>query len=308
MAPLTDKVAVVAGATRGAGRGIAIALGQAGATVYCTGRNSRRQPNTAGYYAGRAETIEETAELVSAAGGRGIAVRVDHADEAAVAALFAQVTRDASRLDLLVNVFWGGPSVTRWGESWKHPLPAGRALAEAGWPHVITCRHAVPLMVGQKSGLIVQLTEGDGLYYRQNLFYDLGRLTELRLAYALAEELAPHGVTVVALTPGYLRSEAVLDSHGVTEANWRDAIAKDPLFAESETPGYVGRAVVALATDINVQEKSGGLFSSWSLAKAYGFTDLDGRQPDLGGAMEQAGGFGGKPHTGRIWRVNPAAS
>jgi len=305
MKPMAGKVALVAGATRGAGRGIARMLGEAGATVYCTGRNSRSRPNTAGYYAGRPETIEETAEMVEAVGGTAIPVRVDHGVEEEVEALFSRVRSEQGRLDVLVNVFWGGPSVTQWGGFWKHPLEAGRALFDAAWPHVVTCRHAAPLMVERREGLIVQLTDGDALFYRMNLFYDLGRIAEIRLAYALAEELAPRGVTALALTPGYLRSEAMLDGFGVTEANWRDAVRKDPHFILSETPFLIGRAVVALATDPDVARRSGGLFSSWGLSEEYGFTDVDGTRPQERRHLTKHDGGppGGPPRTPARWQL-----
>jgi len=299
MKALAGKVAVVAGATRGAGRGIARMLGEAGASVYCTGRGSRGAPSSSGYYAGRPETIEDTAELVDAAGGRGIPVHMDHSNAGDVAKLFERVEREQHRLDVLVNVFWGGPAVTQWGGFWKHSLSDGRALLDAAWPHVVTCRHAAPLMVKQRSGLIIQITEGDSLHYRQNVFYDLGRLAEIRLAFALAEELGPHGVSALALTPGYLRSEAMLDAFGVTEANWRDAVAKDPNFIASETPCFVGRAVVALASDPQVFSKSGGLYSSWGLAKEYGFNDIDGTRPDMGAQL----GASAEPRSAFRWEV-----
>jgi NAD(P)-dependent dehydrogenase (short-subunit alcohol dehydrogenase family) len=307
--PLAGKVAVVAGATRGAGRGIARMLGDAGATVYCTGRNSRGKPATTGYYAGRPETIEETAEMIGAAGGTAIPVRVDHAVESEVAALFQRLRREQGRLDVLVNVFWGGPAVTRWGTFWKHALDQGRDLFAAAWPHVVTSRYAAPLMVARKSGLIVQLTEGDRLYYRGNLFYDLGRVAEIRLAYALAEELAPHRVTALALTPGYLRSEAVLDHLGVTEANWREGAKRDPDFMASETPCFVGRAVVALATDPYVGRKAGGLHSSWALAEEYGFSDVDGGRPNLGRHFAERYGESpaGQPRTPIRWQISSAS-
>jgi NAD(P)-dependent dehydrogenase (short-subunit alcohol dehydrogenase family) len=308
MKPLAGRVAVVAGATRGAGRGIARTLGEAGATVYCTGRNSRSRPNTAGYYAGRPETIEETVELIEAAGGAAVPVRVDHAVPEEVEALFDRVRREQGRLDVLVNVFWGGPSVAQWGGFWKHPLESGRALLDAAWPHVVTCRYAAPLLVERRAGLIVQLTEGDALFYRMNLFYDLGRNTEIRLAYALAEELAPRGITALAVTPGYLRSEAMLDGFEVTEANWRDAVQKDPNFILSETPFLVGRAVLALATDPGVSRKSGGLFSSWALAEEYGFTDVDGTRPQERRHLAKNSGEppGGPPRTQYRWQIRRA--
>ncbi len=278
--PLLNQVAVVAGATRGAGRGIARMLGEAGATVYCTGRSVRGRPATAG----RPETIEETAEMVTAAGGRGIAVRTDHTVEAEVERLFARIRSEQGRLDVLVNDIWGGDALTEWGMPfWELSTVQGLKLLErAVHSHIITSRHAVPLMVERNAGLVVEVTDGDTLGYRGNLFYDLAKNAVIRLAYAMAADLHAHHVTAVALTPGMMRSEAVLDHFGVTEANWPDAIDMDPYFAESETPCYVGRAVAALAADPDVGARSGGLFSSWGLAKEYGFTDVDGRQPDWG--------------------------
>ena len=278
--PLLNQVAVVAGATRGAGRGIARMLGAVGATVYCTGRSVRGRPATAG----RPETIEETADLVTAAGGRGIAVRTDHTVEAEVERLFARVRAEQGRLDVLVNDVWGGDALTEWVKPfWELSTARGLELLErAVHSHIITSRHGVPLMVERNAGLVVEVTDGDTLGYRGNLFYDLAKNAVIRLAYAMAGDLHAHRVTALALTPGFLRSEAVLDACGVTEASWRDAIAEDPYFAESETPCYVGRAVAALAADPNVAVKSGGLFSSWGLAKEYSFTDADGRRPDWG--------------------------
>ena len=278
--PLKGRVAVVAGATRGAGRGIARMLGEAGATVYCTGRSVRGHPATPG----RPETLEETAELVTSEGGRGVAVRADHTVESEVERLFARVRDEAGRLDVLVNDIWGGDALTEWGKSfWELSIAQGERLLErAVHTHIITSRHGAPLMVARNAGLIVEVTDGDTFGYRGNLFYDLAKNAVVRLAYAMAADLHPHGVTALAITPGFLRSEAVLDHFGVTEANWRDAIEKDEYFAESETPCYVGRAIAALAADPNVAAKSGGLFSSWTLAKEYGFADIDGRRPDWG--------------------------
>ena len=255
-------------------------LGAAGATVYCTGRSVRGRPATPG----RPETLEETAELVSAEGGRGIAVRTDHTVESEVEALFARVRADAGRLDVLVNDIWGGDPLTEWGKPfWELSVTKGRRMLErAVHSHIITSRHGVPLMVERNAGLIVEVTDGDTLGYRGNLFYDLAKNAVIRLAYGMAADLHAHGVTALAVTPGFLRSEAVLDHFGVTEANWRDAIDADEYFAESETPCYVGRAIAALAADPNVAAKSGGLFSSWELAREYGFTDLDGRRPHWG--------------------------
>lgn len=278
--PLAGRVAVVAGATRGAGRGIARMLGAAGAVVWCTGRSVRGRPATPG----RPETIEETAELVTAAGGRGIALRTDHTVEAEVERLFARVRADAGRLDILVNDIWGGDALTEWGlPFWELSTARGLEMLErAVYSHILTSRQGAPLMIERNAGLLVEVTDGDTLGYRGNLFYDLAKSTVIRLAYGMAADLQAHGVTALAITPGFLRSEAVLDSLGVSEANWRDAVRQDPYFAESETPCYVGRAVAALAADPEVAQKSGRLLSSWALAREYGFTDLDGRRPDWG--------------------------
>ncbi|HVL31363.1 MAG TPA: SDR family oxidoreductase [Solirubrobacteraceae bacterium] len=278
-APLADHVALVAGATRGAGRGIAVELGAAGATVYVTGRSTRsgRSPMN------RPETIEETAELVTAAGGRGIAVRVDHADPQQVAALAERIAREqGGRLDVLVNDVWGGDPLTQWGVPfWRHSLQDGLALLhQAVDTHVITSHHTVPLMLGRGRGLVVEVTDGAGDEYRGNLFYDLAKASVIRLATAQAAELREHGVTAVALTPGFLRSEAVLDHFGVTPDTWRDAVAQDPHFAASETPRYIGRAVAALAGDPEVARWTGQALTTGRLSAEYGFTDVDGRRPD----------------------------
>jgi NAD(P)-dependent dehydrogenase (short-subunit alcohol dehydrogenase family) len=289
---LQRKIALVAGATRGAGRGIAIALGEAGATVYCTGRSSRRGRRAT---PGRLETIEETAELVTAAGGRGIAVRVDHTEPAEVKKLVAAIKRRHKGLDILVNDVWGGDPLTEWGKTfWTVNLDQGlRMLKQAIHSHIITAHYAVPLMLGRRGAIIFEITDGDAFYYRGNLFYDLVKISVIRLAFAMARELRKRDVVSVALTPGFLRSEAVLDHFGVSEANWKDAgkgkngnsanqndAPSD--FMVSESPRYIGRAVAALATDPKVKKKSGRVFSSWGLAREYGFTDLDGTRPDWG--------------------------
>jgi NAD(P)-dependent dehydrogenase (short-subunit alcohol dehydrogenase family) len=284
MKPLSSQVAVVAGATRGAGRGIARMLGEAGATVYCTGRSTRESGATPG----RPETIEETAEFVTSAGGRGIPVRVDHTVEAEVMRLFDTIRSDAGRLDILVNDVWGGDDLTEWGTPfWETDLGKGRRIIEAAvWSHILTARHALPLMVERNSGLVVEVTDGDFLGYRGAFFYDFAKASGSRLAYALAAELRDTGITALALTPGFLRSEAMLARFGVTEENWREGARVDPHFIESETPYFVGRAVVALATDANVRAKEGQVFASWTLAREYGFTDIDGRSPDWGRYFE----------------------
>ncbi len=277
---LKGKIALVAGATRGAGRGIAIALGEAGATVYCTGRSSRGRRATPG----RPETIEETAELVTAAGGRGIAVRVDHTEPADVKKLVAGIKRSHKGLDILVNDVWGGDALTEFGKRfWTANLDNGlRMLKQAIHSHIITSHYAVPLMLGRRGAIIFEITDGDSFYYRGNFFYDLVKISVIRLAFAMALELRKYQVVSVALTPGFLRSEAMLDHFGVTEANWREAGKKDPNFLVSESPRYVGRALVALAADPKVKEKSGRVFSSWAAAREYRFTDLDGTRPDWG--------------------------
>jgi NAD(P)-dependent dehydrogenase (short-subunit alcohol dehydrogenase family) len=233
----------------------------------------------------RPETIEDTAERVEAAGGRGIPVRVDHSRPGEVAELVRRIEREQDgRLDVLVNDVWGGDTLTQWDTPfWEHSLEDGlHLLRQAVETHIVTSRHAVPLMVRRHSGLVVEMTDGDSDRYRGNLFYDLAKHSVIRLARAQAEELAPHGVTAVALTPGFMRSEAVLDHFGVTEESWRDAIEKDRHFAASETPHFVGRAVAALAADREVSRRSGEALSSWGLAREYGFTDLDGSRPDWG--------------------------
>jgi len=289
MKPLQGQVALVAGATRGAGRAIAMMLGEAGATVYCTGRSVRGRPATGT----RPETIEETAELVDKRGGRGIAVRVDHTVEAEVAALCEQLKREQGRLDVLVNDVWGGDELTEFGQPfWKLAPDKGRLMLERGiFSHILTSRYAVPLMLERDRGLIVEITDGDSFGYRGNLYYDLVKLSVIRLAFAMSRELKRHPkLTALAVTPGFLRSEAMLELFGVTEANWRDGAAREPHFIASETPFYVGRAVAALAADPNVASKVGRVFSSWQLAREYGFKDEDGRQPDWGRYFQETFG------------------
>jgi NAD(P)-dependent dehydrogenase (short-subunit alcohol dehydrogenase family) len=280
---LDGKVALVAGATRGAGRGTALALGEAGATLYCTGRSTRERRSEYD----RPETIEETAELVDAAGGHGIAVAVDHLDPAQVEALARRIDAEQGRLDVLVNDVWGGERLFEWNPPvWAHDLEKGlRMLRLAIDTHLITSHFTLPLLIRQPGGLVVEMTDGTRDYnaehYRVCAFYDLAKTAVIRLAFAQGEELAPHGCTAVALTPGWMRSEMMLDNYGVTEANWRDGARVNPHFAAiSESPRFVGRAVAALATDPNLRHRNGGSFSSGGLAREYGFTDLDGSQPD----------------------------
>jgi len=284
---LRGRVAIVAGATRGAGRAIAVELGAAGATVYVTGRSVRGRPATSG----RPETIEETAELVTARGGVGVAVRVDHTVEDEVRALFEQVRREHDgRLDLLVNDVWGGDELAEWGKPfWDVSLRNGLLMQErAVWSHIITSYYGAPLLVARGQGLIVEVTDGTDYGYRGNLFYSLAKVASIHLAAGMAEDLRPHGVTAVAVTPGFLRSEAMLDHFGVTEENWRDGATKDPHFIASETPYYVGRAVAALARDPRVAEKAGKTLTSWDLAREYGFTDIERPQTALGGVFRSA--------------------
>ncbi|MEU1423307.1 SDR family oxidoreductase [Kitasatospora sp. NPDC005751] len=278
--PLAGKVALVAGGTRGGGRGIAVELGAAGATVYVTGRSS-----TAGRSdLDRPETVEETAELITAAGGVGVPVRTDHSRPAEVRALVDRIAAEQDgRLDVLVNSVWGGDQLTDWTHPlWEQDLDTGlRLLRRAVETHVITSRFALPLMVARRSGLVVEVTDGNTARYRGSFFYDLAKSAVIRLAVAQAAELKPHDVAAVAITPGFLRSEAMLEHFGVTEANWRDGVAQDPNFAHSETPAYLGRAVAALAADPAVMAKTGRALATWGLYREYGFTDADGTRPDF---------------------------
>jgi NAD(P)-dependent dehydrogenase (short-subunit alcohol dehydrogenase family) len=280
--PLEGKVALVSGATRGGGRGIAVALGEAGATVYATGRSTRERRSEID----RPETIEETAELVTAAGGQGIAVAVDHLDPAQVAALVERIDSEQGRLDVLVNDIWGSEHLFEWKSAlWEHDLDNGlRLLRLAIDTHLITSHHALPLLVRSPGGLVVEVTDGTAAYnadhFRINVFYDLAKTSVTRLAWGLAKELEPHGGTAVALTPGWMRSELMLEHHSVSESNWRDATERTPHFCISESPLYVGRAVAALAGDPDVSRWNGQSLSSGELAQDYGFTDADGTQPD----------------------------
>ena len=289
MRPLEGKIAVVAGATRGVGRGIACMLGEAGATVYCTGRSVRGRLASG---PSRPETIDETAEMVTGYGGLGIPARVDHTVPDEVRAFCDRVRREQGVLDILVNDVWGGDELTEWGKRlWEHSLDKGLLMQQrAVHSHFITSHFAIPLMLHRPAdrgrGLVVEVTDGIGDNYRGNFFYDLAKASAIRMAHALAYELRPHGITALAVTPGFLRSEAMLDRFGVTEATWQEGAKKDPHFAQSETPYFVGRAVAAIAADPASWRKSGGAVTSWALADEYGFTDVDGRRPHWGRYME----------------------
>ena len=282
MGSLDGKVALVAGATRGAGRGIAVALGAEGATVYCTGRSTRSQRSEYN----RPETIEETAELVTAAGGTGVAVAVDHLVSSQVEQLVARIDAEHGQLDVLVNDIWGGDPLTEWSVPvWEHDLDKGlRLLRLAVDTHLITSHFALPLLLRNPGGLVVEITDGtleyNATHYRLSAFYDLAKWSVLRLGFQLGQEAADTGVTAVVLTPGWLRSEMMLEAYGVTEENWRDGAKANPHFGISESPNYVGRAVAALAADPDVGRWNGKSTSSGELAKVYGFTDVDGSQPD----------------------------
>ncbi|MEU8367074.1 SDR family oxidoreductase [Micromonospora tulbaghiae] len=279
--PLTGKVALVAGATRGAGRQIAVQLGAAGATVYATGRTTRERRSEMD----RPETIEETAELVTAAGGTGIAVAVDHLDPEQVRGLVERIDAEQGRLHVLVNDVWGGDPLITWEKPvWEQPLDAGfRMLRLAVDTHIITSHFALPLLIRNPGGLVVEIGDGTKEHndseYRLSVFYDLAKVSVNRLGFSQAHELAPHGCTAVALTPGWLRSEAMLEHYGVTEATWRDAAKTEPHFVMSETPAFVGRAVAALAADPDRARWNGQSLDSGGLAQVYGFTDVDGSRP-----------------------------
>ena len=282
MKSLKGKVALVAGGTRGAGRGIAMELGAAGATVYITGRTTRHEISEYG----RHETIEETADLVNNLGGIGIAVQVDHLIHEQVQSLIGRIEKEHGRLDILVNDIWGGEYLVDWNTRvWEHSLEKGlRMLRLAIDTHLITSHYALPLLIKNEGGLVIEMTDGTKEYnnenYRLPMFYDLAKSSVIRVAEGLAHELEQYHCTAVSLTPCWMRSEIMLDHYSVKEENWLDATAKEPHFVISETPRYVGRAVAALAGDPEVSRWNGQSLSSGKLAQVYGFTDLDGSQPD----------------------------
>ncbi len=290
MTNLKGKVALVAGASRAAGRAIAVGLARQGATVYATGRTTREQRSEMN----RPETIEETAELATAAGGRGIPVQVDHLDPARVEKLIARIDAEQSRLDILVNDIWGGDVYLKFGRKlWEHSLEGGLRMLRLGIDtHAITSHYALPLLIRNPGGLVIEMTDGTAEYnanYRKDVgfFYDLVKVSVQRMALAQSEELRPYGGTAVALTPGWLRSESMLEAFGVSEENWRDATAKQPHFVISESPTFVGRAAAALATDPDVARWTGQSLSSGQLAKVYDFTDADGSRPDAWRYIEE---------------------
>ncbi|REK75603.1 SDR family oxidoreductase [Paenibacillus paeoniae] len=282
MKSLSGKVALVAGGTRGAGRGIAIELGASGATVYVTGRTTRAKRSEYN----RPETIEETAELINQVGGIGIAVQVDHLNPLQVEALIARIEREQGRLDILINDIWGGEYMVEWNVPvWEHSLEGGmRILRLAIDTHIITSHYALPLLIRQPKGLVVEVTDGTQTYneanYRLSFYYDLAKTSIIRMAKSLAHDLAPHQCTALAVTPGWLRSEIMLEIYGVTEENWQDALVREPHFAISETPRFIGRGIAALASDPEASRWSGQSTSSGELAKVYGIYDLDGSRPD----------------------------
>ena len=275
--PLAGQIAVVAGATRGAGRGIARALGEAGATVYCTGRSVRGNPSP---YR-RPETIDETADMIVASGGAAVPVRVDHTVESEVEALFARVNREHGRLDVLVNSLAGEePMMAQWNSFWKTDLTNGEVVfRQALLSHIITSKHAVPIMIRRRRGLVVEVTENDILMAGGNPMTQSVKLALKGLAMTMAAELKPHGVAAIAITPGFLRSETMLERFGVTEANWRDAAKKVPEFIASETPLFVGRGIAAIASDPDAGSLNGRVIASWDLGDRYEVNDADGSRP-----------------------------
>lgn len=303
---LRGKVALVAGATRGAGRGIATALGEAGATVYCTGRSTRGSRSAMD----RPETIEETAQRVTTAGGTGIAVPVDHGEDGEVAGLMSRIRAERGGLDILVNDVWGGDPYIAWGKPfWELDMDVAWAVVEnAIRTHLITARQAAPLLIARR-GLLVEITDGDHFGYRGHLIYDLIKTAIIRLAYTMNYELARQGAVAIAVTPGFLRSEVMLDNFGVTDANWRDAVQKAPHFIASETPLFVGRAVACLAGDPDVGRRGGRVFASWTLSDEYGFPDADGERPHWGRFFAKTFGADAQPALDdafyRYWRPLP---
>ncbi len=277
---LKGKIAVVAGGTRGAGRGIAVKLGEAGAVVYVTGRTTIHNQSPMG----RRETIEETADLVTKAGGHGIPVKVDYTVESEVISLFDQIKKDFGKLDILVNDVWGGDPLTEWGKPiGEHNLHNGLQIQkQAVLSHIITAHYSIPLFKANNGGLIIEITDGVDYKPRGNFYYSLAKISNIHIAQAMAEDLRDDNIISLAVTPGFLRSEAMLEHFGVSEENWKDGAKVDPHFIASETPFYIGNAIQCLASDPNIAERTGGVYSTWELSEIYGFTDVDGTQPHWG--------------------------
>jgi NAD(P)-dependent dehydrogenase (short-subunit alcohol dehydrogenase family) len=283
MSELKGKVALVAGGTRGASRAIAVELGRCGAFVYVTGRTTRSERSEVD----RAETIEDTLDLITAAGGSGRAVRVDHLDAEAVRELSARIDQEQGRLDILVDGLWGGDKLMTWNKPvWEHPLADSLRMIRLGVDaHLITSHFLLPLVIRRPGGLVVEMTDGTAEYnarYREGttLAFYLAKHAAHQFAIGQAAETRAYGCTAVALTPGYLRSEAMLDAYHVTEETWRDALVREPHFVISESPAYVGRGVAALAADAARERFNGQTLSSAQLAQEYGLKDVDGTQPD----------------------------
>lgn len=286
MSTLKGKIAVVAGGTRGAGRGIAIKLGEAGATVYVTGRTTREEMSPMR----RKETIEDTAEFVTDAGGHGTPIQVDHTDEKQVQALFNRINKEQNgQLDILINDIWGGDPLTEWGKPiGEHDLHDGLQIQkQAVQSHIITSHYGVPLMKKNNKGLIIEITDGTNYTYRGNFYYSLAKISNIHMAQAMADDLKSHKITSVAVTPGFLRSEAMLELFGVTEENWQEGAKVEKHFIASETPFYIGEAIKHLALDTDVNRFTGNVLSSWQLSEIYNFTDIDGTQPHWGNYFDE---------------------
>lgn len=280
MESLIGRVAIVAGGTRGAGRAISVKLGEAGATVYVTGRTTSKSQSPMG----RKETIEETADMVTKAGGKGIPVKVDHMIESEVIQLFDRVKKESGRLDILVNDIWGGDPLTEWGKPFgEHSLSKGLLMQkQAVESHIVTAHYSIPLFKESNGGLIIEVTDGTDYKPRGSFYYSMAKISAIHIAQAMAEDLKGDNITSIAVTPGYLRSEAMLEAYGVTEKNWKEGAKVDPHFIASESPYYIGEAIKCLALDPHIADKTGGIFSTWELSEIYDFKDIDGTQPHWG--------------------------
>ena len=295
---LAGRVALVAGATRGAGRAIAVELARAGAYVYATGRSSRISGRSE---IDRPETIEDTGDAIEAAGGTGSALVVDHEDPDAVAALVERIGSEHDRLDVLVNDIFGGDRYADWEHPlWEHDLSGGLRMLRMGVDtHLITSHHALPLVLRTAqahgvTGLVIEMTDGTAEFnanFREGVgfYYDLVKANVERIVKGLTFELKEHPVTAVGVTPGWLRSEGMLEGFGVREDNWRDALEKVPGFAISESPTYVARGVAAMAAGGEPERWSGQIVTARQLADAYNLTDTDGSRPDCWGYISRYG-------------------